>query len=315
MKNLLIVLVLLLPPSSHAQECLENVAVALERLDKKPSVFRIKTNGLIKERAYSASWRNKFGIDNHFQGIKVFNNHKHFVISGSDIHRRKGELFFGKFNRFGGELTHSEVMPGNPLLWHGGGMGLLDNILSVPNDDYRKNISNIYFYKLQKDGKPKLMEKFLARNFSNSGALDANFLETGEQFLLSFNHHNIQAYFGGINDLKSEPHLTAAHDMFKGSNVESVRQCDGKLFLLEFYNNGLLPPLIGGSDRVKVYALEIDKENKKLTASFVKRHVFSCGSHCNFSASAGASVKDKKLSIFATPHYKDGESISIAIFQ
>jgi hypothetical protein len=296
------------------ENCLPDVVSALKSLPTKGQKIEIAIGDIITGRNYTQSPLNFFGVDNHFQGIKVFGN-QYFAISGSDIHRKKADLYWGKIEGKKATLLKHDKVPGGPDLWHGGGMGLWQDVLYVPTEDYRKRRSNIYLYDVSNPQNPKKLEHFITRNFLDAGAVDLNLIGS-DQALFVFTPRTIEIYVSLNKDHQYAPlpDYRLRHNIFKGSNVETLRQCDGKVFLLEFYNEGAFPPMVAGVDRIQLYSINLNQSDQIVSLVKMGRFEFACESYCDFSASAGVRIHNGKLELYGTNHFRDGNVIRMKQF-
>ena len=159
------------------------------------------------------SWKNRFGYDNHFQGIQRLKDSSYLVLSGGDKYADAGHLFIVKMASryadgpwksnldqspnfiFADELV-SVISPNqnaaaikqfdlNETHWHAGGISICGNILAVPLEGERtKTGSKIIFYNMENPEYPELFQFVINRPHSKASAVALTRLANG-YFLLA----------------------------------------------------------------------------------------------------------------------------------
>ncbi|MBF0300043.1 MAG: hypothetical protein HQK51_15070 [Oligoflexia bacterium] len=177
--------------SSTSNYCVKDVEDQFSKLDASNSTeIAVKAKGeSCFDLSYTRSIFNKFGYQNHFQGIVRLKDN-HLVISGGDQGPDKAKLFIFQLNdqpenlqSLKSNVTHTTGCLGADNVcfnhkdklvksiditvkanWHAGGISNSGDILVVPIEEFRNdkkhNISSaILFYDMSNPLKPRKIEK------------------------------------------------------------------------------------------------------------------------------------------------------------
>ncbi len=295
-----------------SSDCLMDVKEQFENLNPHGDDISIKVKkGVFIDKSYTNRPLNNLGIDNHFQGIQKLPGINNFVITGSDIGEKSGDLIIVN----NGEIIRRLTLDKWPY-WHPGGIQLLDNILAVPVEEYKKSrISKIYFYNFADVANPVKLPIFLDIPRTSAGAVLFYRFPHGQYLIGSYNMTVVDLYFSKSNFLldgfESNPRFSFDRRKFNlegkppfefgAQGVNLIPQCDGKLFMVFFENTGKLTPVFSKDDRALLFSLDFKAKGNPVSLVSVKG--FTCGKRCNFAAATGTYINQGKLFIYSSPHY------------
>ncbi len=237
---------------------------------------------------------NKFGIDNHFQGIQKLPGDGNYVVTGGDIKLKRADLFL--INNY---KVDKRITLDHWPYWHPGGIQAQAGIIAIPIEEWKKEkVSKIVFFKNNKK-----LNYELDIPHSTAGAIAFEKLPDGRMLLISYNMSKLDFYFSKSESIAEgfENHPTYSLTGLKSGaqGMGLITQCDGKMFLMTFHNTGKVPPLFNGKDMALLYELNLKSQTLKLVAD---RHL-DCSGKCNFAAGAGVHVEKGKLSIISVGHF------------
>lgn len=289
--------------------CVKNVESSLAKMSGVGVTKVIDGGEVFNGREYSSHFLNLFGMHNHFQGVVYLQKHNAYVLSGGDGKTSRGSLFVAshlKSNKY--IASRRLTTPGSPELWHAGGIALVGSNLIVPVERLSgRKFSKIYFYKLNELGIPELMPSSISINYTKTGAVDVVFdKRLRKYFLVAFDTKSVSIFkskseiFDGKFELLGE----VKSELFRGSNIKLIQQCDGKYFVAEITNDGLLPPIINGSDIVSLYQLELP--DFKVTK--ISEKTFECDDNCSFRGAVTLLPNNDGLEVISTKIYRDQEN-------
>jgi hypothetical protein len=293
-------------------ECLMNVKEQFENLSPHGDDITIKVKkGVFIDMSYTNRPLNNLGIDNHFQGIQKLPGLNNFVITGSDINEKSGDLIV--INN--GEIVRRLTLEKWPY-WHPGGIQVQDNILAVPVEEYKKSeISKIYFYDLADVTYPTKLPILIDIPRTKSGAVLFHRFPSGQYIIGSYNMNVVDFYFSKSTNLldgfENIPRYSFDKQKFDfggkppfyfgAQSVNFIPQCDGKLFMVFFENTGKVTPIFSKDDRALLFSLDFKAKGNPVSLVLVKG--FTCGKRCNFAAATGTYINQGKLFIYSSPHY------------
>lgn len=273
-----------------ADPAIKDVVATFNNLRSDGDSLAAKVDEGISTFHYANHIFNRFGFNNHFQGIKRLRSGQHIVISGSDKKRSLSHLFFIKMgtrttNGFwrsniatrttapvGDKIT--TVVKVDPVYWHGGGMDTTGDILAVPVENSGNSNSKILFYNVANPEAPRPFPFEIDRPHGKAGAVALTRLP---------NRHYLVAAWSDSDNLppRLEIYLSRTTNFFDGfpdtfvtwdrRNVEAdftrvqhadfgnfqavnfIRQSDGKLFLAGMHNTSKAATFTRGDDWVDLY--------------------------------------------------------------
>lgn len=250
---------------------------------------------------------NKFGIDNHFQGIQKLPGKGNYLVTGGDLKNKQADLFYVQNSK-----VNKRITLGKWPYWHPGGIQTFEGITAIPIEEWKKErISKVIFF-----NEDKRLSYELDIPNTTAGAVAFARLPDGRFLLISFNMSQLDFYFSknGIIEDGFENHPTFSLKGLKSGaqGIGLIPQCDGKMFLMTFNNTGKVAPIFNGKDMALLY--QIDLEQKKL--SYVTERHLNCSGKCNFAAGAGVHMEKGKFSIISVGHFfkKRGKVLYIGEF-
>ena len=321
--------------SQFANNCLDNVIQSINSLaNGKISEYEIDENKKFSEYSYTNELVNFFGLDNHFQGINLTPDKNYILLTGSDRWRAKGQLFVLKTSSNKGNdniVSNSENKVLNILDnfsdntgWHLGSMALLDQFLILPLEK-TDGSSRIFFYKIQDPIHPQKMPLEVLSDFKG-GAVAIERNKDGKYILFKYASKNSEIFISKTLNIEDgfENHVYSHYNKnlistnLKGEAFQLIKQCDGKLFLAAMYNDGLLPPLINGSDKIVLFEVLKNLENKldQFELLNISETHISCNGLCNFSGATGLSIfAENKIKLVGTKFYRDLDKQKIQVIE
>lgn len=293
--------------------CPFNVKEQFEKLSSHGKDIPIKVEkGVFLKWSYTNRALNGLGIDNHFQSIQKLPGENNFVLTGSDIGEKRGDLII--INK--GKIIKREPLGKYPY-WHPGGTQLLGDILALPIEEYKKTeVGQIYFYDFKDVTNPKKLQVMIDVPKTKAGAVLFYRLPDGKYLIGSYNMSKIDFYFSNtsylLDGFEKTPRFTYERKKFDlgqsqpfefgAQNINIIRQCDGKLFMIFFNNLGKAAPVLNGEDQALLFSLDFNA--KVNPVSLISKRGFYCGRGCNFAAAAGAYLDNLgRLYIYSSPHY------------
>ncbi len=293
--------------------CLLNVKAQFDNLSATGRDIPIKVKkGVFEKLSYTFRPLNKMGIDNHFQGIQRLPGENNFILTGSNLNTKSGDLII--INN--GEIVKRETLGAWPY-WHPGGFQTLQNFVAIPVEEYKKSeVAKILFFDFHDLTSPKKLPVLINIPNTKSGAVFFHQFPDGKYLIGSYNMTKIDLYFSNTSNLldgfeekpkfsfdrrKFDLGLMKPFD-FGAQSVNIIPQCDGKLFFVFFQNTGKAPPLINKDDRALLFNLDLNTKGNPVTLVSMKKLV--CKKNCNFSAAAGIYINEEgKLFVYSAPHY------------
>ena len=289
----------------HNSTCLNNVQATISNLPSvgKSEVFET-SNIFTRKYEYRNLLINKFGLDNHFQGIIYNKENDSYIVSGGNSNSKTGSLFISE----GKTLNNRLNLASTNGLWHAGGISRFDNYLLVPLEKFvPKKQSQIQFFEFTNgEYVPKKININIDIKSGKTGSVDAIYSPEADQtYLFAFDTKSIAVYSLKGHKLEGDFSLykKADSNVFTGSNMKVIQQCSGELYLADLTNDGILPPILNGRDVLKLYKFDLNK----MTTEFVLKKKFHCDGYCNFRGAVSLSSEDNKLKIIAAKMYRDSK--------
>ena len=209
---------------------------------------------------------------------------------------------------------------------HAGGMQTLGDVLAVPLENGTK--SRVIFYDVSDPKTPKRMTTLERPDIGEAGSAGLVNLPDGKTLLVvgRKGDQTLDFYTSAAKDFTGF-HLDATWSVKKDGvsstlpdndknfgdyqNLDVLRACDDKLYLLGTHREGVLV----GNDYVDLFALDLSAGPPLLTKA-AKRHMYCANSgedaQCNLDAAAGAYVTPSgQLHVYAVEHDNDGPQGSI----
>ncbi len=352
--------------------CVNDVVASFENIDNKGSDLAFWDGGLIPWPKFTQAALNVFGLDNHFQSIVRLGSGNYLAISGSDLISPPGDLYIVRlgsrspFGPFGSNLENvlpsnedrivKALRPGSSVLWHPGGMSVYGNILVVPVEDYRFTItSKVLFYDVTDPENPIKYEHEIDRtvgiNKDKGGAVALTRLDDGRYLLADRSTSRTWFYVSNTMDFNDgfdsdraviwdETNVQAAPGLdrtFGGESINFIRQCDGKLFLIDFEAEGselaLFVPFVNKRHYTDLYTVEFPDNDYSSQPNITKvaTRDMSCADSscteesftpmwripgpCDFAAASGSYITPGgQIAIYAAPHYRSAGIIRMREF-
>jgi hypothetical protein len=329
-----------LPPAASAaavrveeNPCAADLDLSLRRISSgHHSDLSLWTNGQVPGRYYTQDPRAHFGFNNHFQGVERLRDSNFMVISGGLIQEHQAQLFVAEMRSrseegdFGGNLDRRGSPPpedgmisridfDDPAHWHAGGLARLGDVVIVPlTDDVQKvHTISIVFYDFSDPLNPKKIATEIDRP-TGEGIVGAEKLPDGRFIVVT--HYDDALHFhysrsARLEDGFEDPVVSEKSKVsrgYYGEGIQLIRQCDGRLFYLDFNNDGAVPPLINGTDRVRLHEVlgVTGSRADRITVKLKAEIPLDCGDSCNFAAAAGITVADDhRIRIYSTYFFRN----------
>jgi hypothetical protein len=288
-----------------AAPCLKDVKASLTSLTKVIPID-LHENGVFEGETYKNTLRNWFGYDSHIQGIIKAPGSSVFFLSGAEKRSNKSSLFIARLTSKEEGIFLSRIDLDTTGLWHAGAMGHYENILAVPVGEKSSGASKILFYDLRSPAAPQQIPFEILRPQEVTGSVFF-FPHSGTPYIATNKRGEISFYKYG----PSAPIFTLKTEL-KGEAQDLVRQCDGKLFVLDFRNESPVAPVIKGDDYIDLY--QFDFLQRKF--DFVGKKIIATRGYCNFKAAASASVSDNgQLTLYGSSFYRQNGKVRICLIQ
>ncbi len=302
--------------------CLQDVSGSFNNLDtENVTSLALRTKNVFEEGTYVQTIRTRLGIDTHIQGIIRVPGTTSFILSGGDKYIKKGSLFFADFQSQNpqGKLTPnfisnimanptddkfvSKIDVSNETHWHAGAIGLMERILAVPVEDKKLQSSKILFYDVTDPKDIKKLDVEIRRENSMTGSV------------LIFRNKNQKIVVGGSVRGRMEFYESATSEISDGFLPESriietdasgegthiVRQCDGKLFIMDFHNDSKLTPMIWGKNFARLFTFD----DADFSVSLLSKRFFNTRRSCNFKAAGSPFITPQgELVIYGSSFFR-----------
>ncbi len=329
-----------------------HVEQAFARLRCRGEYLRVWDGGGFPRFRYTSTKQNSYGFNNHLQGMMRLRNGPYAVMSGGDPHDTMSHLFVLKLGTkvhvgagpwrsntlLGDPLQHDGVISTieiDPILWHGGGMSTLGDLLAVPIETSDSPYSRIVFFDMGQPEQPGRIDPSLdiKRPGEKAGAVALARLDDGRYLCgvwsdsdslpvrLDCYVSRSSEFSDGWLDTPTRWYASTARaagiqsrKVPKFQAVNFVRQSDGALYLVGMHNTAAAAPIEDGHDEAHLFTFEISSAGDppapvpKPTVTKVGTYRFRCNHcQCNMDASSGVHVaSDGRLYLYAGFHFRMG---------
>ena len=327
-----------------------SVLQSMSRLHKKGQYLEVKHNMDIPEFEY-------INVNNHFQGIKRLRMHNYIVLSGASKKSRHAHLFIIKLSSklkrkdksLGTNILFKAIPDKDELrtivcidkdeYWHAGGISLCGDVLVIPLEGKmqtaqgKRDASRIVFYNMLDPENPVVYPVMIKRRFQKAGAVSLVRLENNKflcavwsdsddlQKRFDFYISKTTTFNEGFLKIASIP--VKQVDKYSGREpkfqaIDFIRQKDGALFLIGFYNTRKTAPVINGTNTSIVYKVDCGIESAKpriqLQQQYV-RHYEDGKRQYNMGGATGTFVnKQGDILVYSAHHWKTKKTIKFAEF-
>jgi hypothetical protein len=300
----------------HKKSCLQDVVASVKGISTQGLEYKVPADSFFTKHEYKNTLFNCFGIDNHFQGITYFPEKELIVISGANIHNKSASLFFITNNKTTQiKLRYDIEVEDN--LWHAGGITYSDNVLILPMERFKPSyFSKIHFLQVKDIEHIVKAANSVVISDNKTGASDLIFdplikknllfaFDTNEIRIFQSKKKSIEDGFDQLRSIKTK--------IFKGSNMKILQQCDGKIFLANLTNTGILPPILNAKNKMTLYSYD----DKKSTIHKVLDKNFDCDNYCNFRGAASMTSENNSLTLISSKMYRESQDniIKFKIFK
>lgn len=227
-----------------------------------------------------------FGIHNHFQGIAKKGDL--ILLTGGNKLKKEADLFSINLKS---KIVQKNRINLSDELWHAGAFIIYKDDLIIPIERLSQPLTSKI---IQFNLKTKKHSLLINKKTNKTGALDIFYLNN-QKMLVLFDPREI-----GFYDFSSKK-LISSHNMefFKGSSAKVISDCNGKIFFLNFTNNGLFPPLLNKNNILELF--EFTYNPFKLV--HIKTYKYSC-TYCNFRGAVNLQISEGgELSILSSSMY------------
>ena len=187
--------------------------------------------------------------------------------------------------------------------WHAGGIAVLDNLLAVPVENPKTKKSKIMFFDVTDPVAPEKLEVEILRPKSTTGTLLLNRLDDDRILVGGMVNGQIEFFLSKTPDIKDgfSNESSFMTTPIKGQGTDLVRQCDGKLFVLDFDNTSSLAPIFYGKNFVQLFSLDLAQKK----ATLILKRIFDTNRSCNFKAAGSHMVSEEgKLLLYGSSFYR-----------
>ena len=329
-----------------APRLIDNVEAAFAGIQVDGEHLTARSNGLIPKPRYRVSLRNWFGLLNHFQGIQRIPFTDYVVISGSNPRGGTADLFVARMTpgEEGEVVRRVEV---DPLMWHAGGLSVMNTILAVPLHQLSPRQAKIVFFDFADPLNPRKLPVEIARPDRKAGSVAITDLPNGRVLVavlsafdglprrLDFYLSRTSSITDGfmpepaswrVSEVHARAGLEATFSYFQSINF--VRQSDGRLFLAGFNNSFASPAILPGRDYADLYEVVFPPSSMLTSGSpatlavpgvtRIASHRLNCkDGFCNMDAAAGLFVDpvSRSLSVYAMPGWLDGDTVKATVYR
>ena len=301
-------------------------------------------NGLIE---------NYTGLNSHFQGIQRLKSGQYIVLSGGDINTPSSHLFIARMGsrseqgRYRSNLLQHgipdsqdqivSVISIDDQMWHAGGISVMGDVLAVPLED--NNSGKIIFYDLTNPENPVLIDHYIDRPTSKSGAVALTELTNGQFLLAAWSDSDdqekrIDFYLSNSTDFSqgfdSSSYTTWYHTQVQAvesleanfsdfQTINFINQFDGRLYLAGLHNTSAAAPVFNGADWVDLYTVDFpdgDYQAVPVIKKVANRHFYCEDNHGNFDAAAGVYTDSTgSLGVYSAYFWKEDNQVKISEFR
>jgi hypothetical protein len=307
---------------AFASQCLENVEQSFKNVKSQVTPLAIWTHDIFDRGSYQQLIKTRFGLDNHMQGIVRVPDSSVMILSGGDRYIKEANLFIATLSatndeshftkNFKTKKGHdapeddsfvSRINLESEEFWHAGGLAVLDHLLAVPVENPKENKSKIMFFDLTDPLSPQKLEVEILRPRSTTGTILLSRSDEGKILVGGMVKGRVEFFTSKTTALEDgfSDQTMVIQTQIKGQGTDLVRQCDGKLFVLDFNNTSSLAPIIYGKNYVRLWSLDLNSEKTHL----LQQRTFDTHRTCNFKAAGSHMVsEDGKLLLYGSSFYR-----------
>jgi hypothetical protein len=331
------------PTDGAFAQNLDDVEAAFARISVQGRHLTARANGRIPEPSYRVSFKNRFGLWNHFQGVQRLAGTDYLVVSGSNPRASLGQLFLIRQDDSGsGEVVASIDV--DSVMWHVGGLSMLGSILAVPIHGGSPRQAKIVFYDLGNPEEPRKLPVEIDRPSRKASATALTRLRNGHYLAavvaqfdgrplrVDFYLSRTQALEDGfdpepatwlVSEVQARPGQERTFDHFQAINF--VSQSDGRLFLVGFHNTFVSASTLPGRDYADLYEVvfpdasvlaEPPRLEKPAIVKVANRMMKCTSGYCNMDAAAGLYVDrdTQTLSVYAAAGWLDAGTMKLTVY-
>jgi hypothetical protein len=288
----------------HKKSCLNDVVKSIQEISSEGTGFKVPIDDFFKKHEYKNTILNRFGLDNHFQGITFLPKKDLIVISGANVNNKSASLFFIS-NKKKPQIKLRYDISIEDDLWHAGGITYSDNILILPMERFKPSyLSKIHFLSLKDIDNITNAAGSVTINDNKTGSSDLIFdPKMKKNLLFAFDTKEIRIFQSKKKSIEDgfEQLRSIKTKIFKGSNMKSLQQCDGKIYLADLTNTGILPPLLNAKNKLTLYSYDHDS----VSIHKVLEKNFECESYCNFRGAASLVTEDNSLTLISSKMFRE----------
>ncbi len=323
-----------MPLLANAAACLVDVEASFLRVKDEVVPISSWTHDVFDHGSYRQLLKTRLGLDNHIQGVVRIPGTTKFILSGADKYLKEASLFIAGFNaedvsgliskNFSNRKASdtpeedgyiSKLDIGTKEFWHAGGLAILDHILIVPIENHESKTSKIIFYDVTDPLRPQKLDVEILRPTSTTGTVLVH--RNSESKIIVGGNFNgrIEFYESKTTDIKDgfRPGSKTLQTESTGQGTDIIQQCDGKTFIIDFYNSSKYAPIIWGKNYIRLFSLDSELTETKLLHT---RHLDSKRS-CNFNAAGSHYITEgQKLTLYGSSFYRhsDGKKFKMCQF-
>lgn len=301
------------PSNWFSKTCVANAIKDINQIEARgdKDYFYPNPSSFYTSKEYRKTLVNRFGLDNHFQGIIYDEIENYHILSGANANLKikTGSLFISSYDKFSGtyQLSKRLDLKTNNGLWHAGGLAKFGPYVLIPVERFfPTEISEIQFYDFKNKNNPKKLSYSIEIKDHKTGAVDLIYNPKDQLlYLFAFDTKNISIFRADPKDIKNKFkfYKKIKTRTFSGSNIKVVQQCNGDLFLADLTNNGILPPFLNYKDRLVLYQLN----EKQGSIKAIGKKDFKCDGFCNFRGAASINSYNNKLTILSSKMYRESK--------
>jgi len=326
-----------------APPIIDNVEAAFATISVQGRHLTASENGQIPAPSYRVSFKNRFGLWNHFQGVQRLAGTDYLVVSGSNPRSSQSQFFVIREDARGtGEVVASIDV--DPVMWHAGGLSLLGPLLAVPIHGGSPRHAKIVFYDLGNPVQPRQLPVEIDRPSRKASAVALTRLRNGRYLaavLAAFDGRPLRVDFylsrtpaleDGfapepatwlVSEVQARPGQERTFDHFQAINF--VSQADGRLFLVGFHNTFTSASTLPGRDYADLYEVVFPEASvqaeapqlvKPAIVKVANRKMRCTSGYCNMGAAAGLFVDPdtQTLSVYAAAGWLDGGTMKLTMY-
>jgi hypothetical protein len=326
-----------------APPVVQDVEAAFASISVHGRHLTANANGRIPEPSYRVSFKNRFGLWNHFQGVQRLAGTDYLVVSGSNPRSSQGQFFVIRQDESGTGAVVASIDV-DPVMWHAGGLSLLGAILAVPIHGGSPRHAKIVFYDLGNPEQPRKLPVEIDRPSRKASATALTRLRNGHYLAavlaafdgrplrVDFYLSRTQALEDGFapdpatwlaSEIQARPGQERTFSHFQAINF--VSEADGRLFLVGFHNTFTSASALPGRDYADLYEVvfpgasvqaEAPGLEKPAIVKVANRKMQCTGGYCNMAAAAGLFVDPatQTLSVYAAAGWLDRGTMKLTVY-